>query len=62
MIPSIPGFGFSDAPTRPGLGTVELAHILLRLMQRLGYEKFFLMSEDFGSLIANDLSILYHKQ
>ncbi|CAL8103894.1 unnamed protein product [Orchesella dallaii] len=61
VIPSIPGFGFSDAPTRPGLGTVELAHIYLRLMQRLGYEKFFVISEDFGSLIGNDISIMYHK-
>lgn len=62
VIPSIPGFGFSDAPTRPGLGSVELAHICLRLMQRLGYEKFFLLTEGFGGLIANDMSIMYHKQ
>ena len=40
MVPSLPGFGFSDASTRTDFGIKDTAGVLVELMKRLGYERF----------------------
>lgn len=41
VIPSIPGFGFSEIPSKGGMNTKRIADILATLMHEvLGYEKF----------------------
>ncbi|XP_059470715.1 juvenile hormone epoxide hydrolase 1-like isoform X2 [Neocloeon triangulifer] len=59
IAPSLPGYGFSEAAHKQGLSTPEMAVIFQKLMNRLGFKKFYLQGGDWGSLIATDLSILY---
>uniref|UniRef100_A0A2A4J6Z6 microsomal epoxide hydrolase n=1 Tax=Heliothis virescens TaxID=7102 RepID=A0A2A4J6Z6_HELVI len=59
IVPSLPGFGFSDGATRPGLGEVEIAAIMKNLMARLGFDKFYIQGGDFGALIANNMVTFY---
>ena len=52
VVPSLPGFGFSDAPAMP-LDTSEIAEQLEELMSdALGYERYAVQGGDWGSLIA----------
>ncbi len=40
VIPSIPGFGFSDKPSERGYGPAQMGDIFAKLMERLGYERY----------------------
>src|SRR6202035_2357601 len=40
VIPSLPGYGFSGKPTKPGWNPVSIAKAWAALMQRLGYTKY----------------------
>ncbi|KAK1237190.1 hypothetical protein MKX07_006069 [Trichoderma sp. CBMAI-0711] len=51
VAPSIPGFGFSPAPERPGFGPVRAAHAFNELMQQLGYVRYVVQGGDFGGVI-----------
>ncbi|SCO92260.1 related to epoxide hydrolase [Fusarium oxysporum] len=44
----LPGYGFSPAPTKPGLGAKEQAIAFDALMQQLGYKKYGVVSTDLG--------------
>ncbi|XP_048007078.1 juvenile hormone epoxide hydrolase-like [Leguminivora glycinivorella] len=59
VVPSLPGFGFSDAPVRPGLGGPQTAVVLKNLMERLGHKQFYMQGGDWGGLVAADLATLY---
>lgn len=58
IVPSIPGFGYSDHPQKTGLGTIETAVIFMQLMDRLGYKHYYIQGGDWGSAIANIMAIL----
>ncbi|CAL8074025.1 unnamed protein product [Orchesella dallaii] len=59
VIPSLPGFGFSEASSRAGLGPPEIAQIMRTLMLRLGHQKFYVQGGDWGSMIAGDMATIY---
>ncbi|KAF0312585.1 Juvenile hormone epoxide hydrolase 1 [Amphibalanus amphitrite] len=59
ICPSLPGYGFSSAAAKPGLGTPEVAAIMRKLMLRLGFEKFFVQGGDWGSMITNLMGTMY---
>lgn len=40
IVPSLPGFGFSEAPKVKGYGVIKMAAIINRLMVNLGYDKY----------------------
>jgi len=62
IIPSIPGFGFSDIPTEPGMNTKRIAKLFTGLMtEELGYKKFAAHGGDLGSVITEQIA-LYHPQ
>lgn len=61
VIPSIPGYGFSEAPSKPGLGPVEASQIFLKLMQRLGHNRFYAQGGDWGAIIATTMAAIYHR-
>lgn len=42
IAPSLPGYGFSEGASKPGLNTAEIAQIFNTLMKRLGFEKYYL--------------------
>lgn len=60
VIPSMPGFGFSDRPTRPY--QVELANIYPKLMSRLGYEQFLVAGTDIGAGVATRIALRHPKR
>jgi len=52
VAPDLPGFGFSPAPTAPGLGLVEHGTVFTSLMEQLGYDRFAVYSTDLGYFVA----------
>ena len=56
VIPSIPGFGFSDRPDI-GLGPAGVARAFADLMTALGIERFGVHGADIGSQIAEQLTL-----
>jgi juvenile hormone epoxide hydrolase len=59
IAPSLPGYGFSDPPLKPGLGPAQVAPIFKELMDRLGFKKFVVQGGDWGSAVGSFISILY---
>lgn len=51
IVPSLPGFAFSEAPSTP-LGVAGTAARLRELMAALGYERCALQGGDWGSILA----------
>ena len=41
VIPSRPGFGYSEQPHRPGFSLADSVRVYVKLMKRLGHAKFF---------------------
>lgn len=61
IVPSLPGFGFSDSAARPGLGAAQAAIIFKNLMKRLNYDQFYAQGGDFGAIILQHLAVLFPK-
>jgi pimeloyl-ACP methyl ester carboxylesterase len=62
IIPSIPGYGFSDIPTAPGMNKKRIAELFTKLMtEELGYERFVAHGGDWGGGIAEQMA-LYHSE
>jgi pimeloyl-ACP methyl ester carboxylesterase len=55
VIPSQPGFGFSDKPTGTGWNVVRTAQAWGVLMKRLGYTKWVAQGGDWGSGVTHAL-------
>ncbi|MCF0049003.1 epoxide hydrolase 1 [Dyadobacter sp. LJ53] len=53
IIPSMPGYGFSQKPTGTGWGPDRIASAWDVLMKRLGYKKYVSQGGDWGSVVAN---------
>ncbi|XP_047459647.1 epoxide hydrolase 1 [Mugil cephalus] len=56
ICPSIPGYGFSEAPHKQGFDSLAAARIFLTLMERLGFSQFYLQGGDWGSLITTNMA------
>lgn len=56
ICPSIPGYGFSEAPHKKGFDAIAAARIFYKLMLRLGFSEFYLQGGDWGSLITTTIS------
>ncbi|KAF9041668.1 Alpha/Beta hydrolase protein [Panaeolus papilionaceus] len=59
VAPSLPGFGFSDAPTRSGFGAEQYAETCHKLMLSLGYDEYVMQGGDWGWLITRYIGCLY---
>ncbi|MDE2935241.1 MAG: epoxide hydrolase [Chloroflexota bacterium] len=56
VVPSLPGYGFSDQPRRPGMDPFRIAAIWRRLMTEvLGYERFLAHGGDWGAMVSTAL-------
>ena len=55
VVPSLPGYGFSAAPTEPGFGTSQVADLWVELMTALGYERFGSHGGDWGAAVTTAL-------
>ena len=56
VVPSLPGFGFSDAPAAPGMHPGRIAERMHELMRLLGYERYGVQGGDWGAIIASRLA------
>jgi pimeloyl-ACP methyl ester carboxylesterase len=52
VVPSVPGFGFSDRPTKRGMTRSRVASLWARLMDGLGYARFAAHGNDIGAVIT----------
>ena len=55
VVPSLPGFGYSDRPATTGWGTEKIAAAWVELMGRLGYGRFLAHGGDWGGNITTVL-------
>ncbi|MGW1342648.1 epoxide hydrolase family protein [Kribbella sp. NPDC002412] len=55
VVPSLPGFGYSDKPATTGWGTEKIAAAWVELMGRLGYSKFVAHGGDWGGVVTTVL-------
>lgn len=61
IVPSLPGFGWSEGARRPGFGVLEMSVVLRNLMIRLGHEKFYIQGGDWGKLRLNSFASVTSK-
>lgn len=60
VIPSIPGYGFSEIPSKPGMNPQKIAGLFNSLMtEELGYKKYIAHGGDWGTSITEQIG-LYH--
>jgi hypothetical protein len=57
VIPSLPGYGFSGKPTKPGWNPVSIAKAWATLMERLGYKKYVAQGGDWGNAISEVMAL-----
>ena len=55
VVPSLPGFGYSDKPATTGWGIEKIAAAWVELMGRLGYSKFVAHGGDWGGVVTTVL-------
>jgi pimeloyl-ACP methyl ester carboxylesterase len=58
IIPSIPGYGYSAAPTTTGWDPVRIAKAWIELMRRLGYSKYVAQGGDWGDAITEQMALI----
>ncbi len=58
VIPTLPGFGFSDKPSERGWNIARIAGAWIELMHRLGYERWAAQGGDWGSAVTTTLGYM----
>ncbi|KAA0718133.1 Epoxide hydrolase 1 [Triplophysa tibetana] len=56
VCPSIPGYGYSEAPHKQGFNSMAAARIFHKLMERLGFTEYYVQGGDWGSLITSNMA------
>jgi pimeloyl-ACP methyl ester carboxylesterase len=57
VIPSLPGYGYSERPARVGVNYQEVGRLWHRLMQGLGYERYGVGGGDFGAGVSTFMAL-----
>ena len=57
MVPSLPGYGFSDEPTSVGWDPGRVAQAWAELMNRLGYTRYVAQGGDVGAAVTDTMAI-----
>jgi pimeloyl-ACP methyl ester carboxylesterase len=58
VVPSLPGFGFSDKPGTTGWNIQRIAKAWAELMSRLGYRRWLAQGGDLGGSVTHELAKL----
>ncbi|KAJ2938737.1 hypothetical protein O0L34_g3349 [Tuta absoluta] len=58
IVPSLPGFGYSEGAIRSGLGPVQMAVVMHNLMQRIGYKGYYIHGGDVGHAVGSSMATL----
>lgn len=61
IAPSLPGYGFSEGASKPGLGAAQVAVVMKNLMERIGFKKFYAQGGDWGAIILSHMGTLFPK-
>lgn len=56
VVPSLPGYGFSQRPLRTGMSVKAIADLWAKLMGQLGYERFYAQGGDLGAAVTMALA------
>jgi pimeloyl-ACP methyl ester carboxylesterase len=56
VCPSLPGYGFSDRPAQRGWSVERIARAWVRLMARLGYERYGAQGHDWGTSVTASIA------
>ncbi len=59
IVPSLPGYGFSDRPRERGMDPFRIAALWKWLMDELGYGRFGAQGGDWGSAVSTALGLEY---
>lgn len=59
VVPSLPGFGYSEKPATAGWGAGRIAAAWVTLMGRLGYDRFVAHGGDWGGVVTTVLAGRY---
>ncbi|XP_071478170.1 epoxide hydrolase 1-like [Diadema antillarum] len=59
ICPSIPGYGFSEAPHKQGFTVSQAARVFHKLMTRLGFEKYYVQGGDWGAAITYNMALIF---
>ncbi|WP_266077370.1 epoxide hydrolase family protein [Haladaptatus caseinilyticus] len=60
VVPSLPGYGFSDRPTRRGMSVPHIANLFQKLMtEELGYDRYAGRGSDIGAGVLVQLGLNY---
>jgi len=59
IVPSIPGYGFSEAAHKEGFNAVEAGRLFDKLMQRLGFNKYYIQGGDWGTIICSGMAVMF---
>ena len=57
VIPSLPGYGFSDKPTTPGVGIERIAEAWNQLMVALDYRHYYAQGGDWGAFVTAAMGV-----
>src|ERR1700751_1724009 len=57
VLPSLPGYGFSEAPTSLGWDAGHVAQAWAKLMSRLGYTRYVAQGGDQGAAVTDAMAI-----
>ena len=58
VVPSLPGYGWSDKTKEPGMHCEKVAFLLNELMIKLGYNYYIAQGGDWGAIITREMA--YH--
>jgi pimeloyl-ACP methyl ester carboxylesterase len=53
VVPSLPGYGFSERPSTAGMNTFRTAELWAKLMRELGYDRFVAQGGDIGANVSS---------
>lgn len=57
VVPTLPGFGYSDKPASPGWGVDRIAAAWNELMAKLGYSRYFAQGGDWGAIVTAAIAV-----
>jgi pimeloyl-ACP methyl ester carboxylesterase len=57
VLPSLPGYGFSDRPSEPGWKVDRIARAWIELMRRLGYDRWVAQGGDWGAAVTTEIGL-----
>ena len=58
VIPSLPGYGFSERPAQAGWTVERIARAWVVLMARLGYDRYVAQGGDWGASVTNEIGAI----